>query len=84
MRVSFHDRVRVEEVLCAVARLTATSTDLPRAADIADEVGFDATAMLVYLAKRGRLNAYGPVRDSYYSLSPDGEREVARACRRAA
>ncbi len=81
-RRHFHDQNRLAEVMCAVGALVEVSTNLPRAADVSEYLGYDATELLVHLARKGLVTAYGPVHDSWFDLSAAGRQAAVRHCRR--
>lgn len=81
-KLSFAERNRIAEVLCAVSRLVVHGRGLPGVDDVSEAVGFDAAELLVYLCHKKYLSARGGM--SWFNLTERGEEAVAHYCRRAA
>lgn len=87
MRLSFSERNRAAEVLCAVEEVNDRSTDLPNADDISAAVGYDAADALKFLCFMKWLKGHGDDGSGmprWYSVTAKGDEASVRHCRRRA
>ncbi len=85
--LTFSERNRAAEVLCAVEQINAHTADLPNADDISHAVGYKADEMLAYLCFIKWLKGHGDDGSGmprWYSVTAKGDAASVRHCRRRA